>query len=414
MKRPNYWLRLLFLLSLLLALIEYVAMSWLAPHDILRAIERAIGGQVVAERTQLAFPLTTILTGLRLTSNSQQAAFAIQRMTLRLRWMSLSRRTLYFDQVVVEQPTALISRGPGGTVFWPAVPLAPAGSDARVSGWRLHIDTLQIVDGGVEVIDEQLPVPFHGLLDHAAVEIGPLLLPLDRDPFFFAARGRVVGLHGGSAAAYCSGWLGLVARDLDAACRTEPIALEAFEPYYQGRTKLRVYTTTLSSTSQWAARDNQLTSRIQLELGNLGEGDVSIRGRTIVDVKKAGGVPAHLRAEIHLSGLLDHPRGWTGQFLPDAAVQQMMQRLLDRGVETIRISLPGSQVRMSITPPSQATSGNIEAATKEIHEVLELLASSPEEEPDTPPVPDAAPPTVPGPAPAVPQALDVSPPVAGR
>ena len=62
-----------------LALIEYVAMSWLAPHDILRAIERAIGGQVVAERTQLAFPLTTILTGLRLTSNSQQAAFAIQR-----------------------------------------------------------------------------------------------------------------------------------------------------------------------------------------------------------------------------------------------------------------------------------------------------------------------------------------------
>ena len=389
MRRPKTWLRLLFLLSLLLALVEYLAVSWLAPYYVMRAVERATGGQAAAERTELVFPFTTVLTNLHLTNNSPQAAITIQRLSMRLRWVSLPTRTLYVDRVVLEQPIARLSRGPGGTIFWPAFPQLGGARNGRPA-WHLQINTLRIVDGTIEVLDEQPMIPFHGLLDHVALELGPMRLPLNRTSMSFAARGQLVGSQGHAAPAYCSGWIGLLDQDLEATCRVEPIPLAAFEPYYHGRTELRVYTTTLASTSQWTARGNQLDGRVQLELANIGEGDLSIRGRTILDLKRTGLRPQRLRAEIHLSGLLDQPRGWQGQFLPDEPVQQLVQRLLDRGVETIKISLPGSQVRMSITPPNQTTSGNIEAVTKEVDEALELLASPPEEE--APPAAAAAPP----------------------
>lgn len=397
MRRPRYWIRGLLLVCLLFLLGEYIALTHLAPQYVLWAVQYAAGGEVQAQRARLAFPLTTTLTGLHWVSNSPQSALNIQRAVIWPRWLSVPSRTLRVDRVQVDTPALRLTRTKDGTLLRPSLPRVPSvGMRSLPASWQVQIDALNVVDGVIEFVDERPAIPFHGILDYLSVIAGPMTVPFGRSQqLSFAARARVVG-HGGHAAPlYCSGWLDLRRRDLQASCRLEPLALAAFEPYYQGPPEVRVYTTTLTLTSQWMARANELTARIQLELDNLSEGDLSVHGRTILDIKQVtSGAGPRLRGEVSLTGPLDDPRRWQAEFLPgDDHVQQLVKRLLARGVERIRVLLWGNELHVRLASASQAKMTDIEAASKEIQEALEILAVPiPEEAQPTPELPAPSPP----------------------
>ena len=167
----------------------------------------------------------------------------------------------------------------------------------------------------------------------------------------------------------------------------KPLPLAAFEPYYQGPLQVRVYQTTIESTSQWWAKDNMLQGRIQLALGNLQEGDLSIRGVALVDLKRvAGSQTPQLRGELDLSGPLDHPKEWRALFIPG------VNRLLERGVKAVHIAPWQNKIQLSSAQTSKEAMVDIEMVSKEVQEALEILAKP---EPILEPQPETAtPPTL--------------------
>ena len=425
MKRSPLWFHWLLLVCLVLIIGQVGALTWLAPHYIIRAVEYALKGKLSIGGARLSFPLTTTLTHLRLADNTAETAFSLQRVVIKPRGISLASRTLRLGIVEIQRPFWRVTRLKDGTVLW-SVHQAKAGQtelkpDAPVehrassspSSWRIVVETIKVVDGVLEFFDERPSMPFHGILDHSSFVMGPITMvladaALPPSPFTtvaspeiqaaglsFAGRTQLVGEAGAAASLYCSGWLDIAAKDLQTSCRLEPIALAAFEPYYHGPSQLRVSTAMLSSTSQWGARSNNFTGRIQLELSNFSEG-LSIRGRTIIDAKNAtAGKEPRLSGEIYVTGPLDNPREWHAEFLPgDDQVQQLIKRLLDHGVEMIKIPFPGGPLHMSIAPASKATMTGMEAASREVEEALDILSTPPVSEPSAQlPLHTAGPPT---------------------
>ncbi len=399
MRRPRVWIRVFLLVCLLLVLGEYVALTRLAPHFLIQAVQRMAGGELVAGRARLSFfPLTTTLSSLRLVANTPQSALSIQGMVIRPRWLSFPSRVLWVDSVKIDRPMLRLTRTQAGTLLWPSLPeavTAGASPSKHTSPpWQIHVDSLEVVDGVIELVDEKPATPFHGIVDHLSFLAGPVTIPLSgSQQMSFAVHSELVGDGGHAAPFYCSGMLDLTTKDLQAFCRLEPLALAAFEPYYGGSPEVRVYATTLASVSQWSAKANELHSRIQWELGGLTEGDLSIRGRTIFNVKKIANPNPRLSGEISLTGPLNDPHRWRAELLPgDDQVQQLVKRMLYRGIEMIKIGLWGTQLRIALTPASKATMATIEAVAKEIKEALEIIAiPGPEEAAGITPQPAAAP-----------------------
>ena len=385
MRRPKFWLRNVLCIGLLLVIGQYVLLTWVVPAYGPRLIERIVGDSVTVDAVRLSPPLTTTLTGLRLGSNTSEVALTIQRLIVRPRWLSLASKTLWIEEVVIDQPILRLSRTNSGMLRWPTLsaggPVAGDHLPAWLSSWQVDIASVNIENGVVEFVDEKLATPFHGILDHVSLNLGPIsgpiFTPLSASRMSFALVGQVVGDAGHAAPLYCSGWLDLFAKNLQSSCRLEPLALAAFEPYYHGPPEVRVYATTVSSTSQWSARLNDLTARIQLVLGHLHEGDVSVHGRNIFDVKRLGTGPTNeVSGEITITGMLDHPSAWQAVFLPgDGHMQHLVERLQEAGVKLIRVAFIGHPLYINIAPTNQPIITDVAAATKEVQEALEILAA---------------------------------------
>ena len=403
MKRPKTWLRWFFFACVVLGLGEYVALTVFAPRYVLRVVERAAGGELSIGRARLSFPFTTRLKALRLVTNTAEAGLTIQHAVIRPRWLSLPSRTLWVDSLQLERPFLRLTRTKDGTIRWPSIPQTASSS------WRIHLGSLKVVDGIVDFIDEKPATTLHGALTHVSIDLGPLTIPQGGAQMTFAIRGEVLGAGGNAAPLYCSGWLVLATKDLEASCQMEPLPLDAFDPYSRQQ-QMRVYGATLRLTSQWLAKANDLSGRIQLELGNLKEGGLSVKGRTLVDPKQfsADEVP-RIGGEITVTGPLDNPHEWHAAFQPgDERAQQLIKQLLDRGVEVIKVPLWGTSIRVGLAPASKATMTDIEAVSKEVQEALEILAvpeptpaiqpTAPAPEPSaTPPVSPASPAVAPSP-----------------
>lgn len=391
MKRPRFWLRWFALFVILLVLGQYVAFTRLAPAYILRALERALGGSLTIGQARLSPPLIMTLSDVRMANNTPESALTIRKIVVRVRGVSLVSKTLWVESLEIEQPILRISRTDAGTVLWPSMP-SSQGEAAPPLSWRIQVNSLKVNDGVVEAIDARPDTQFHGLLDHLSFIVGPVSLPPGDLQTSFAIRGEFVGHAGYAAPLFCSGWTDLAARDLQASCQLEPLALATFEPYLHGRAELRVYAATVTSTSQWVAKANDLKSRTQLELGHLTEGDLSIHGRNIIDVKRLGGTgEPRLSGELMLTGPLDTPHEWEGAFVPgDDRTQALIGKLIERGVQIVKIPLGTTKIGVRIAPASKEAMINIEAASREVQEALELLTEpQPVEAPPAPAEPAA-------------------------
>ncbi len=125
------------------------------------------------------------------------------------------------------------------------------------------------------------------------------------------------------------------------------------------------------------AHANDLEGRLQVELGNLSEGDLSVHGRTVVDVKKlTEGEAPRLSAEFKITGPLDAPSAWHSDFVPgDAQAQQLVKPLLDRGIEMIRIPFGAHKLGVGITSANPDTMSGIKRTSKQVDQELEILST---------------------------------------
>jgi len=388
MKRPNVWFRALLTCCLLVLLGEYAALTWLGPLHVMRWVQQVAGGQLRIGAVRLSFPLMTTLMNVQLAKSSPGTFLDIQRVSVMPRWFFVTSRQLWLERLEVERPLVRFTRMKSGAVLWPRTAESdeaprPQGSwlvQLGASSWRwpwsTYLHAIQVTEGTVEFVDQMPAFPFHGMLNHLTLVVGPVSLPHGDSQVSFAARAMLVGHSGLTAPCYCSGWVDVVREDVEASCQLEPIALEAFEPYYHGLAEIRVYTTKLSLTSQWSVKSNQLNARIQWQLSDLSEGDLSVHGRTVLNLKRLWPLKDPVfRGEIVLSGSADESHNWYAELIPgDAVMQQLAQRLLDRGVERITIPWWGHQFSLSLIPASQATMSDIATTSKQIQEALEILA----------------------------------------
>lgn len=413
MKRPFNWFQGFMLLLVGAVAGVAIALRWVAPQYLIHAIQRASKGRVLIDQADFAWPFTAKLMGVRALHNSLDAAVSAQSVSVTPRWGSLESRSLWIERLEIDRPLLKVTRDARGTLILPKVP-GEAVSKAGGLGsapWRVQVATLVVSNGIFEYVDQQSRAPFHGILDHISLIVGPVtleakagggiaLIPVEQVGTSFALRGRFVGHHGAAAPAYCSGWLDAAMNDLQASCRLEPLPLTALEPFLsRGAAPLRVNTATLRSNSQWWSRANQFTGRLHLEINNLSDGDFSYRGRTTVDVRpRPGDDEPRLTGEVTLSGALDDPAAWQAQFSPgDDRVQGVLDRLLERGVKNLRLSL-GQQGMwlLQLAPSTVEARTEMDAASREVQEALEILAGPPELPVITPPA-EMAPVQSPGP-----------------
>lgn len=414
MKQPRTVFRIFLLFCLTLVGLEYLALTRLAPRYVTQLVERAAGSKLIINSTQLSFPLTTTFRGLRLVNNTADSGLGIPRITIWPQWVSLPSRTVWVDTINVYRPFLRLKRLADGSVLRPhleelvtvdGINQITALASGLPSSWRVHINSVNFEEAAIEFVDEKSDSPFRGVIHHLSVALGPVTIPVS-EPLSFAIRGSLAGQQGHEAMFYCSGSWNAAAEDLEAYCRMEPIALAGFLPYFSGKkTQVRAYSMTVDATSRWLARANELEASIQLELGQLKEGDFSVYGRTVVDVQQmtADQPRPTLRGEVKIIGPLMQPGQWQAQFYPgDEPVQRLLERLLEHGVKAIKLPMLGG--RIHLVPATKETMGDIEAASREVVDALEILAGPPEPAlpaPEAPPAaaaesaPAAAPPSVP-------------------
>ena len=405
MKRPRIWIRVVVLVIAILLIGEYVALTRLAPKYIIWAVEHAAGGEIVVEDARLSLPLTTTLRGLHFAQNTLRSALSIRRAVIKPRWLSLSKRTLWLDSLEIDRPFLRLTQTADGVILQPGFRqppprgistsklLSPLAATPPPSWWKMHIASVTIVDGTLEWVDEQLPTPFHGMLDHITFTMGPVEIPLKgSEQFTFAFRGELTGEHGHAAPLYCSGWLDVARRDLQASFRLSPIPLAAFDSYFHGPPEVRVPGAIFTTTGQWVARANEFKGLVQLAIGNLEEGGLLIKGRTLVDPKKfSNGTESRLSGEVALHGPFDRPDAWQAEFVPgDELAQRLIKRLLNYGIEMVGVTFFGRRMRVSLAPATKETMTKIETASKEIAEALDVLAL-PEASPETTAAPSEVP-----------------------
>ena len=423
-RRIWVWVWLVVVALAALAVAEYAALAWIAPRYAVYALRQAFGRQVTVDHAALQFPFTLVFEDVRWDQEWPVTGYRVKRLVIRPAWVSWSRRKLWLRSIEIEQPWVSATRTAKGALRSPVPSLRAelsAPVEAPGAGWSVSVASLSLTDGTLAFLDEQIARPFHGALDHVSLVAGPLIWPPTGGPIALAIRGEAVGSRGEAAPVYCSGWLNPATRDLDASCQLESLPLAAFGPYYdQGRVQVRVYDATVMSTSHWSARHNQLSGHIQLTIGNLNEGDVSIRGNTVVDIKRlAGGEPATLTGEVQVSGPLDAPSRWESELVPgNEMVQRIMRPLLDRGREMIHLHLGRETIELGIGTATKDEMSDIEAAGKEVERTLEMLTPlrlpeipAPAASPETPATLSAGPETAPAPqvAPAVAEQAPAAP-----
>jgi len=378
------------LVGLLLALVMgYVALTLVLPAHIERMLGQMTGNTATIGRVQIGFPFRLVLVDVKLSQANPGASMSSRQIVISPRWLSWRKKMIWINRLNIDEPRIQFRRTQDGRLDLPLrPPTAPAPSpvgeasatptaSVTPTSWQTVIETIQVLGGTIEFVDERPAQPFRGALTGLSFVGGPVAIPPRSDQILLAVQGRLVGHQGHAAPMYCSGWLNLMAKDLAVSCRLEPLQLAAFEPYYQqGPVQVRAYDATIKATSHATAKANDLHGGVQLEIGNLSEADLSVLGATLVDIKQvAGEGESTLTGEIQIAGPLDYPTQWRFQLVPgNTIVQRLVKPLLDRGVEVIRIKVGKQMIQMGLTPATESAISSIETITKQVEEALEILA----------------------------------------
>jgi len=399
MKRRRIILPWILFVTVALIGLNLWALALLLPGYVQMAVRYGLGGGITVGRVDFRPPATIVLEDIRAREDDPRTGASLRRLIFKPAGLSWDERVLWFD-VVAESPSFRLTRVESGPVLRPNVSrtalqemvsnLTPVGE--HEDSWRAALRTLYIVDGAIEFIDEDPEGVFHGIVHHVFATLGPFGTPHQDAPVAYAARGELVGHEGLGAPIYCSGWARGGRGELRTTCGMEPLALAAFAPYWNRLSpmQVRVYDTALSVTSQWESLGNQMEGIIQLALAPVSEFDISVRGRTIVDMKElirsrngrngnhaiVIGPEPRMLGEVAITGPLSDPGQWKREFVPgNELAQQLLARLRARGLESMNIRIWGQRFGVVLTPASQEAMRGIEAASQRIDEALEIIAT---------------------------------------
>ena len=408
----RFWNRLL-ISTLLLIIVIHSVWGHLIPSHLLRVLRRTMGQTFRIGGVRLDFPLSLVLVDVGLRGGTPDLFAGSRQVVVVPRWISWPEKTVWLSAIKYEGLTIRCRRNWEGKLEVPSSPapsapastppapssLPPAAAPAAAPpapSWTVIADTVQIVNGTLEFVDEKTPEPFRAALTEVSLMGGPLTLPSGSPRLSLAVQGRFVGHHGQGAPVYCSGWANLEPRNFEISCRLEPLPLAAFEPYYGGPLQVRVYDATVKATAKFTAKANELDGRAQVEVGNLSEADLSFLGKTIADIKTvAGERDPSLSAEVQVSGLVDQPAAWKVQVVVgNEIVQSMLQPLFSLGIENVKIKVGQRTIQVGLTPASEEAKTSIQEASKTVEESLKLLA--PEEPAPVEETPPPAPPPAQG------------------
>jgi len=436
MRHPRFWVERFAVLALLALTAGYGSLYVVLPLWLQQQLVRVAGPALTVGAIRLEFPLKLVLSDVRLSEGPLGAMLSSQTILVSPRWLSWPRKTVWLESLEISGLRFQCRRTKDGTLVWPTISqvMDHRGTDAEVaatsrirlpSGWRVVIGTVRVSDSIVEFVDQQASQPFRGVLSQLSVVGGPVSVPVSAQRVSLAIQAQVVGVERLAAPAYCSGWIDADTEQLDLSCQLLPLRLAAFHPYYQEPLRARVSNATLKATGHLTSKANALEGRIQVEIGNLSEADLSFFGRSVAEKKSVeGGEPA-LTGELQLSGPLDQPQAWDVQLAAgNEIVQRFLKPLMSRGIENIPVKVGTQVIHVGLTPSSEAVMSNIEAASKTVTENLQIIApqgavpegAAPPEaaQPPAAPAPEAqpVPEAVPSPEAVQPAASPLPPPSA--
>ena len=412
MRRRRSFLKTVTLWGAFLLAISSLWGSVVAPGWIHEWLERIPGRPVTVGNIRVIFPMWIVLSDVRVAQDNPVTVVSADEVAIIPLWLSWRHRMLWLQRLTIRGIRLQARRTAQGAVLKPVPDLlasavgqpsqeaSPPGDQVAQTPsrrWRLVVRTLELVEGTIGFVDEKPATPFYGTLSQVFFVGGPLNIPLKAQQVTLAVRGVFSGANQRAAPVYCSGWVDVDHRNLDVSCQLEPLPFAAFEPYYQGGLPVKVYDARISARGRLAANANRLDGRVQLEIDQLSEADLASLGRAGDDIKKLTGEGRRaLTGEFQLSGPLDRPSEWRFQLVPgNDVVQRLVNPLLGRGIEVVRIRLGGFTIPVGLVPATEATKADSEAASQQLEEALAIIAPAAPVEPALPSPPREALPGVP-------------------
>jgi len=396
----------------------YLLLILVVPQWLAGQITDASEGRLTIRQITVQIPLSLVFSGVEI-ATEPGIRLSSERVVLTPRGVSWAERLIRFKTLELYHPHLQCQRLSSGAVRWPDVSIisqtiqralgpshAPSVLASSPTGWRVRLDTVRVVDGILDYVDEHAPQPFRGALTNVSVVGGPVIMPVVDQPVSLAIQTTLVGHAQHTATLYCSGWVNAPRRDVNMSCQMDPLRLAAFDPYYKGSWQVRVYNATLKLSGTLVSKNNALEGRAQMEIGNLSDADLSMLGDA---THRADAV---LTGEVQWSGPLDQPAQWSWQLVPgNDIVQRLLRPLLNRG---LRIRVGTQTIPVGLTPADELTMSAIEAGKKQVEENLRIIAPAPVEgsavtpEASATPTPTPTPSAEPTPTPSP---LEPSPPV---
>lgn len=410
MRRRRSFLNTVTLWAGLLLVMGSLWVSVVGPAWLYEWLERIPGRPVTAGNIRVIFPVRVVLSDVRLAQGNPATMVSAEEMVISPLWLSWRHRILWLQRLQIRGIRLQARRTARGAVLKPVPDLLTSATSESAQGagppgeplaqtpsrrWRLVVRTVELVEGAIEFVDEKTATPFHGTLSQVFFVGGPLSIPLEAQRMTLAVRGVLSGANQRAAPVYCSGWVDADKRNLDVSCQLEPLPLAAFEPYYQGGLPVKVADARISARGRLAANANTLDGRVQLEIDQLS-------------------------GEFQLSGPLDRPSEWQFHLVPgNDVVQRLINPLLGRGIEVVRIRLGRFRIPVGLVPATETTKADSQAASQQVQEALAIIAPAAPAEPAPPSPPGEALPGAPEspvplvsqPAPATVPPESVPPPV---
>ncbi len=293
-------------------------------------LRRLLPGVTSVGRITLTFPPGIALQHVRWQDAiTAEPILRAHRIVLQPSWGALLMGRLFLTSLTIRGAELHVVRNPDKR--WNVMLNPQSSSWARLQDailrhflreGRLGAQRVRLLNGVIVIEDQAVRPPVTLRMEHVTLRVWASPLP----PRLWRTRFSIEGIlraqpEGPPSPFRLVGWLDPLARDLEATFHIGEVELKPLHPYYQGKvTSVHAYAGRLTLQGEAKAKQNELTATCHLTLSNLTQGDISILGRTIVDVGNSlQGTQGTLASEILVRGPLDQPAQWRYELGPNQA-----------------------------------------------------------------------------------------------
>ncbi len=391
--RGRWWTSLLLAIALLIV-ISYVAVLLVNRVFLTRWAAQMLPEGFLVQRVHLRWPRTVVFDHVRWAAPTTPATpwLQVPRVTADISVTSLFMRRLVVKDFVLNQPRITLQRDADGQWNLPSLrrsSAVPHGVATTRHHWDVAIWSARMKEGTILVDDRAVQEGFHAELNACQLDVRQPFLPLHgwRTQVAFSADAKLRSEP--AAPIRLTGWVDWPHKDLEGTLTATSLDIGAFEPYLnRGRVTLRLYHALADVTVALAAVHGDFTADAQMNLNHLTEGDVSIKGVTVLNAKGVITDPQQtVSLRVMLRGPLDQPGAWKRTIAPTGQQTIKFLRPLFAGrKETIILKVMPQVASEQMIEHVQET---IKSAADQLKSLFE--APAPTTPPPTAPTEPAAP-----------------------